>query len=230
MAARGDGDVSETASTISALSDKTKKPVPIRAKYLMDASSDVFSLSLDSKVNHSANAQYKYNSYEGAEEQRSAEFDFKVTDGSGYLHKIRSAANSLSSLRATIALKLSVPADQLLLKYVDEEGDEVVIGSDSALADAVHCVRASGGLSLKVSAFVDAAAAARISKAAEIGDAQKAVANASVAAAAATVESKTATVVPATPAAPNNTMMYIGGGVLVAAVCGIVAVVLSKKK
>ncbi len=76
---------------------------------------------------------------------------------------------------------------------------------------------------------MDAAAAARISKAAEIGDAQKAVANASVAAAA-TVERKTASVIPATPAAPNNTMMYIGGGVLVAAVCGIVAVVLSKKK
>ena len=224
MAARGDGEMSETASTISALSDLLKKPVPIRAKYLMpvDQSSDVFSLSLDSKANHSLNAQYKYNSYEGAEEHRSAEFDFKVTDGSGYLHKIRSATNSLSSLRASIALKLSVAADQLLLKYIDEEGDEVVIGSDAALVDAVHCARAVGGVSLKVSAQVDAAAAARISKAAEIGDAAKTTAAAGASEPSSAAVAKTA--------APDNTMMYVGGGVLVAAVIGIVAVVLSKKK
>jgi CBS domain-containing protein len=214
MAAGGD-EMSEVASTISAASDKLlkNKPVPIRAKYLQppETSSDVFSLSLDNRTGNAAvNGQYKYNSYDAASNAiaRPAEFDFKVTDCSGLLHKIRCTVSSLSALRTAVAAKLSVSVEQLLLKYIDEEGDEVVISSDAALADAVDFARSSGGVSLKVTAVVDAAAAARITKAAE--------------AVPAAVEAKAA------PASDNTTMMLaIGGGVL--AVVGIAAFVLTRK-
>jgi CBS domain-containing protein len=215
MAVGGDGDVSETASTISAASEKLlkTKPVPIRAKYLQppEASSDVFSLSLAESKSGVVSGQYKYNSYEGsAEAARATEFDFKVTDCSGLLHKIRSSTSSLSALRAAVATKLSVPVEQLLLKYVDEEGDEVVISSDGALADAVQSARNSGAASLKLHAVMDAIAAARITQA----DA------AATSAAAASAK----------PAAGgDNTMMFVAVGGVVVAVAAVAAFVLTRK-
>ena len=221
--AAGVDDLSETASTISAVSDrllKTNKPAPIRAKYLTEASSDVFSLSLDNKPNPAANAQFKYSSYESAEDAaatRPAEFDFKVTDCSGLLHKIRCSSSSLNTLRGVVASKLAVAAEQLLLKYIDEEGDDVLIGSDSSLVDAVDFARHSGATSLKVSVIVDAVAAARITKAAEESVESQAVAAA---------PAKATT--PAADSGSNTTMMLaIGGGVL--AVAGIAAFVLTRK-
>jgi hypothetical protein len=188
------------------------KPVPIRAKYLQhpEASSDVFSLSLAESKSGVVSGQYKYNSYEGsAEAARATEFDFKVTDCSGLLHKIRSSTSSLSALRAAVATKLSVPVEQLLLKYIDEEGDEVVISSDGALADAVQSARNSGAVSLKLHAVMDAIAAARITQAD------------------AAATSVAASVKPA--AGGDNTMMFVAVGGVVVAVAAVAAFVLTRK-
>ncbi|KAJ1400003.1 hypothetical protein B484DRAFT_406132 [Ochromonadaceae sp. CCMP2298] len=152
MNARGDGDDMSSHSAQSRSTDVRTLPVPIRAKYLLDTSSDVFSLSLDARTT-------QRETYDADDPYRS--IDFKVTDHSGHLFKIKCAADSLEGLRCTVSSKLSIPAADLLLKYTDEEGDEVVLSSDALLREAVDFARSSGSASLKIRALIDPEAAAR---------------------------------------------------------------------
>jgi CBS domain-containing protein len=85
------------------------------------------------------------------------DFSFKVTDKEGHTHKIKSA-ESFISLRATVAQKLGASADSLVLKYVDQEKDQVVITDDITLRDAVEFARTSGQIALKLLVSESAAA------------------------------------------------------------------------
>lgn len=152
MHARGDND--DAQSDVSSLSDiqslrpKNKAP-EIRAHYLNDDNSDVFSLSLDRRA---AGGIAGGPSFDAPGDI----FDFKVKDQKGHFHKIRCAVEHFESLREQIAAKLGhqVPC-QVVLKYLDEDQDEIVISSASSLSDAVDFARSTGASALKVNAYID---------------------------------------------------------------------------
>eukprot|EP01037_Dinobryon_pediforme_P021549 gene21549-22443_t len=152
MAARGDDDISDSASEIS-----RHAPAPIRAKYLQTQQTDSCSLYSDGRAPIPIAKGYG----DHAKELSQTEFDFKVTDSDGYLHKIKCVANSLDHLRTVVAEKLGVDKDALLLKYIDDEKDEVLLTSDSALHDAVHTVRQTGSYSVKLITIVNKEHAAK---------------------------------------------------------------------
>jgi len=127
-----DDNKSETASQYSLQSSK-KKSVKMPLKKYEDNVSDVFPIG--------SNSQSTYN-YE------SPEFVFKIDDSQGNTHRIKS--DSFTKLQLEVAEKLGLNSNLLIIKYVDEENDQVLISSDSSLADAVEYARSSNKYSLKL--------------------------------------------------------------------------------
>jgi hypothetical protein len=127
-----DDNKSETASQYSLQSSK-KKSVKIPSKKYEDNVSDVFPIG--------SNSQSTYN-YE------SPEFVFKIDDSQGNTHRIKS--DSFTKLQLEVAEKLGLNSNLLIIKYIDEENDQVLISSDSSLADAVEYARSSNKYSLKL--------------------------------------------------------------------------------
>eukprot|EP01034_Spumella_vulgaris_P022022 gene22022-28116_t len=196
-------DRSDTASHYSSVSTivPIPKPVPIRAKYLeqrLDTSSDVFSVGFENKGAMSA---LTYSMHGDQSEFYAADFDFKVIDTHGHLHKVRSSAENIAALKVLVSEKVSIPVESLLLKYFDEEKDEVTLSSDASLKDAVEFARSAGHMALKLTAItVPVAVAASHSG----GDKKSTV----------------LAVVEKPPAATDNTMMLVGGGLGLVAVLG----------
>jgi len=79
-------------------------------------------------------------------------FTFKIVDSSGHIHRIRSDVNRISNLVEAVANKMgdNVLPSSLQLKYLDDEGDAVLIGSDECLLEAVELARSSGNQVLKL--------------------------------------------------------------------------------
>jgi hypothetical protein len=222
MAARGEQDVSETSSyrSESKVGSLRQSHVgPIRAKYaMMDTSSDVFSIHTPDDFHHS-----KYGNSHGeiTRELFVSEFDFKVVDPEGHMHKVRVLPNALVDLKNAVALAINCSADSLLLKYIDEEKDEIVLTSDQVLQDAVTSAKSMGSYALKVVASINRPTP--------------------VAAAAVPVPTSVATPVPVveSPIKPSaveegsffekNKTLVLLGGVTLAGLIGL-AFVLSRKK
>ena len=74
---------------------------------------------------------------------------FKIVDLSGNTHRIRSEAR-LGSLLEAFTDKLNYRSAKF--KFVDDEGDAIVISSDADLAEAVHLAHRSGNKVVKLSA------------------------------------------------------------------------------
>lgn len=51
----------------------------------------------------------------------------KVNDDDGNLYKFKASAERLDSVLAAVAEKLKMPKDAILLKYQDDDGDQVVL-------------------------------------------------------------------------------------------------------
>jgi hypothetical protein len=71
-------------------------------------------------------------------------FVFKVRDDCGNMHRIHSSSSDYSALMQAVLDKLQNPSTKCLLKYKDDEGDEVTLSSDESLTEAVSLARASG--------------------------------------------------------------------------------------
>ena len=162
-----DDDLSDSFSRVESLK---ANPVPIRAKYLqnVDNSSDVFSLSLDNHGSHGGNnktsiaGQSMTNKHQAtthlqgngsaAMNSLQEEFDFKVVDKDGLIHKLKCVPDTLNRLKEAVASKLEITAgiDSFILKYIDDEKDEVVLNTDAALKDAVDSTRVTGSYAIKL--------------------------------------------------------------------------------
>jgi CBS domain-containing protein len=146
----------------------------IRASYLdelppqpihqPDDSSDVFSVSAGLKHLASAQSAYNNSNYDSASVLFTSDFVYKIVCKDGHIHRIKSSSDSLDTLKATVAEKLQVTVgadatEDVVLKYVDDDKDEVIISTDVALRDAVEFARSSGLSTLKLSAYVVSKAA-----------------------------------------------------------------------
>ena len=71
-------------------------------------------------------------------------FTFKVVDPTGNLHKVSAGSERLLLLKAQISDRLQCAPEAFDLRHIDEDGDEVLIGSNAALAETVDNARARG--------------------------------------------------------------------------------------
>jgi len=53
-------------------------------------------------------------------------------------------------IRTAVASQLSLPTESIVLKYLDDENDELIISTDASLHAAIHFATSSGLNSLKV--------------------------------------------------------------------------------
>jgi CBS domain-containing protein len=127
----------------------------IKPKPIPDNSSDVFSIGIVDKHNAMSSFDGQSN-YDGASDVSAFDFDFKVTDQDGNILKFRSSSDSIEKLKVAIAQRLKVAAEALLLKYVDEDDDQVLLDSDTTLRHAVEGSRSRGINSLKLSVTMKA--------------------------------------------------------------------------
>jgi hypothetical protein len=79
-----------------------------------------------------------------------------VVDKDGNTHRIRSSADSLFLLKMAVGEKLNVLSSSLIIRYVDDEKDEVIISSDSSLRDAVEYARSAGLPALRLTVTMQA--------------------------------------------------------------------------
>jgi len=82
------------------------------------------------------------------------EFVFKVVDSGGNTHRIRTESNNVAKLLKVVGDKLGKDADQLTLKFKDDDGDVVVISCDDSLRDAVESAKNCGEKNLKLNVEV----------------------------------------------------------------------------
>lgn len=54
-------------------------------------------------------------------------FSLQVNDDAGHLYKFKASAENLDSVLQAVAEKLKMPKDAVLLKYADDDGDEIVL-------------------------------------------------------------------------------------------------------
>jgi len=82
-------------------------------------------------------------------------FVFKIVDAGGNTLRIR-CASKLGILLEAVAEKLDVSdVSCVKLKFVDNEGDVVLLSSDECLSEAVRVSRSSGNSTLKLSVSID---------------------------------------------------------------------------
>jgi CBS domain-containing protein len=74
------------------------------------------------------------------------QLQFKIVDPSGHTHRVRSE-NKLSSLLDSFAEKVKVSKKNIQFKFVDDEGDAILITSDDDLIEAIKLTRSHGGSS-----------------------------------------------------------------------------------
>jgi signal-transduction protein with cAMP-binding, CBS, and nucleotidyltransferase domain len=83
-----------------------------------------------------------------------ADFAFKVTDSMGNVHRLKSSAESLQQLKIAVGEKLNALSSALVLRYIDDEKEHVVLSSDVSLRDAVDFAKQAGMSALKLTASV----------------------------------------------------------------------------
>ena len=156
MAAKtgNDRDVSDTSSQRSVESARRSvvaKKQPLRAAYAHydDDKSDVFSVGVSRQHGGSPS---RFGGFD-TEIKFHDEFVYKVTDSTGNTHRIKASAESIEHLSIAVAEKIGAPStDGLIIKYVDDDKDEVVISTDASVKEAVEFARSSGLSALKITA------------------------------------------------------------------------------
>ena len=77
-----------------------------------------------------------------------ATFTFKVKDFGGNIHRIQASPRIFKDLQASIKEKLGISNDEILLKYKDDDGDEIILSSDASLVEGVTIARTAGSSAL----------------------------------------------------------------------------------
>ena len=87
-----------------------------------------------------------------------AEFVFKVVDSAKNTHRIKTDSDNINKLKKLVGEKLGKcgdDVDKLVLKFKDEDGDDVVISCDDSLKDAVENAKGAGEKNLKLRVTVE---------------------------------------------------------------------------
>jgi len=90
-------------------------------------------------------------------------FVYKFADTEGNMHRITSSANDLSVLRQAVSAKIHVDSSLLVLKYVDNEGDDVTITCAKSLCDAIDHAKMSSAQALKLKISTSAGHSSKLS-------------------------------------------------------------------
>ena len=203
MDANGDDELSERASSYSEPTNLPPIAKKITTKYSKimkyETSSDVFPID--------AKQMSSFDEHEGSSDMFPVDYDFKVTDQEGHIHKFKSSSESFDALKQMIAVKMKATSDQLLLKFIDEENDEILLDSDSSLRHAVDNARRRGGSALKINVTLVAPVSTGKDS-----------------------EKNSAAVVPSDSVKMRNTVIMASCGVVVLATLATVAFVFARKK
>lgn len=150
MAAKGDGDgsVSESDSAYSNSSGRRKNPVNVPSVDYEDTS-DIYPI----EAKETKWAGYNHN-FETGSVSLPTEFNFKITDDKGNTHRLKCPVESLQELRIAVGDKLGVLSSSLVLSYVDDVKDMIVLKSDACLREAVDFARYADLSTLKLKATV----------------------------------------------------------------------------
>ena len=149
MAAGGEGSQSGSESGRSEVSRRLGTNSKLNKQEYEDTS-DIYPLESNKQVQRSG---YAHN-FETGSVSYASEFSFKVTDSAGNVHRLKSSADSLHQLKIAVAGKLNVLSSALVLRYVDDDKDDVVLSSDGSLKDAVDFAKQAGMSALKLTAAV----------------------------------------------------------------------------
>jgi CBS domain-containing protein len=150
MDARGDDDTASEASSIrSAGSRRTSQEKRKPKGYQDDDNSDIYPVDMRSAMSFDARGFETGSMYQ----QKSSHFIFKVTDSEGHVHRIKSSSESMEALKIAVGDKLKVHPDRIVLKYLDDESDEVILSTDSSLKEAVEFARGASMTALKLTAY-----------------------------------------------------------------------------
>ena len=149
MAAGGEGSQSGSESGQSEVSRRLGTSSKL-VKQEYEDTSDIYPLESNKQVQRSG---YAHN-FETGSVSYAAEFSFKVTDSAGNVHRLKSSADSLHQLKIAVAGKLNVLSSALVLRYIDDDKDDVVLSSDGSLKDAVDFAKQAGMSALKLTAAV----------------------------------------------------------------------------
>jgi myosin heavy subunit len=248
-------DLSETASLHSnSRSDvdmvKAMNPLPIRTRYnyqqaannQTDSNSDVFSLPTN-QTPHPLNRSSSHMAGEGKGIGKGGLFDdsfqeinFKVTDEHDNIHKIKLLPNSdtIELLKGIISEKLGMNKDNLIIKYVDEDNDQILLNSNKLLEEAVQLSKKLNLNSIRLIVSeskkilvepLSSASPAIVSGTSFV----RSVPSSSSALTPSSTDNKNDGVVQKVRSSGNNWLLYGGGAVIVVGIT-IAALVLTKKK
>ncbi|CAM9251243.1 unnamed protein product [Discosporangium mesarthrocarpum] len=81
-------------------------------------------------------------------------FVYKVSNSAGHTYRIRASAERLNKVMLEVGEKLKCDHTMIQLKYLDDEGDEIMLSGDDSLHEAVDMARASGLPALKLVAAI----------------------------------------------------------------------------
>ena len=151
LTAGREGSVSQNSESVYSENSRRKviKSVPRKVTDYEDTS-DIYPIESNKQGRRPG---YNHN-FETGSVSYSGEFSFKVTDSGGNTHRLKCTTETLQQLKILVAEKLSVTSSALVLKYVDDDKDEVVLSTDSSLRDAVDFARQAGMTALKLTASV----------------------------------------------------------------------------
>lgn len=82
------------------------------------------------------------------------EFLFKLTDHLANVHKIKCSIENFDIFQSAIAKQLNLQPSEITIKYVDEENDEILVSSDTALSTAVDYAVAKNIGMLKIKSYL----------------------------------------------------------------------------
>ena len=161
------------------------------------------------------------------------EYMFKIVDTEGHIHRLKSSIESLHILKSNIWSKFSSTetflsdynneTHDIILKYIDDEKDEIIISSDSALKEAVEFARNTGISTLKLDIKFVAKKTSNDKSLSATKAAMSSKANATNSSVTAAGDSSKSSEV-TTAAVTDQKRVLIGGGVAIAATAVIALV------
>ena len=151
-AGKGEGSVSNNSESVYSENSSRRKVFGTMPRKVPDYenTSDIYPLESDRTGRRPG---YNHN-FETGSVSYSGDFSFKVTDSSGNTHRLKCSTETLQQLKILIGEKLNITSSSIILKYIDDDKDEVVLSTDASLRDAVDYARQAGMTALKLTANV----------------------------------------------------------------------------
>ena len=155
ISSKNSDDVVATSCTV------TPQGRPAQALRENDNYSDVFSIGLMTEVpvipSASVSNLSAAGNHDSASVMTSKYIMFKIVDSKGNFHRIQCKSQSISTLRSDVARLLMIDENdsRIILKYMDEDDDEVVINTDAALLAAVDYGRSCLKNTIKLIVIVE---------------------------------------------------------------------------